>query len=131
MAVATRRRSRKRDAILACMQKTKSHPSAEWIYAQLKPQHPDLSLGTVYRNLTLFRESGEAVVVATVHGVDRWDACTTPHAHFICEKCNAVIDVDVSTEDVRAALEQQSGCKVHRSEMLFRGVCPACREKEI
>ena len=57
--------------------------------------------------------------MATVHGVDRWDACTTPHAHFICEKCNAVIDVDVSTEDVRAALEQQSAARCIAAKCCF------------
>ena len=80
-----RRHSRKRDAILNCIRQSRVHPSAEWIYAQLKPEHPDLSLGTVYRNLALFRESGEVVCVATVRGADRLDACTEPHAHFICE----------------------------------------------
>ena len=69
-----RRHSRKRDAILQCIKESREHPSAEWIYTQLKPEHPDLSLGTVYRNLALFRESGEVVSVATVNGVERLDA---------------------------------------------------------
>ena len=51
---APRKNSKKRAAILACLQNTKTHPTAEWIYQQLKPQIPDLSLGTVYRNLSLF-----------------------------------------------------------------------------
>ena len=51
-----RKRSKKRDAILACIRETDTHPSAEWIYTRLKPQIPDLSLGTVYRNLSMFRE---------------------------------------------------------------------------
>ena len=86
-----RRHSKKRDAILSCIRRSHLHPSAEWIYTQLKPEHPDLSLGTVYRNLALFRESGEIVCVATVHGVERLDAVTEPHAHFICEQCDALI----------------------------------------
>lgn len=49
-----RRHSKKRDAILSCIRRSHLHPSAEWIYTQLKPEHPDLSLGTVYRNLALF-----------------------------------------------------------------------------
>ena len=126
-----RRHSRKRDAILDCIRNSRIHPSAEWIYAQLKPDHPDLSLGTVYRNLALFRESGEVVSVATVHGVDRLDACTQPHAHFICEKCNAVLDIDVPQDDLRAELEQRYGCRVQRSEMLFRGICSQCKEENI
>ena len=123
-----RRHSRKRDAILNCIRQSRIHPSAEWIYAQLKPEHPDLSLGTVYRNLALFRESGEVVCVATVRGADRLDACTEPHAHFICEQCGAVLDVDVPQDDLRSDLETRYGVRVRRSELLFRGVCSACRE---
>ena len=123
-----RRHSRKRDAILNCIRQSRVHPSAEWIYAQLKPEHPDLSLGTVYRNLALFRESGEVVCVATVRGADRLDACTEPHAHFICEQCGAVLDVDVPQDDLRSDLETRYGVRVQRSELLFRGVCSACRE---
>ena len=123
-----RRHSKKRDAILNCIRQSRIHPSAEWIYAQLKPEHPDLSLGTVYRNLALFRESGEVVCVATVRGADRLDACTEPHAHFICEQCGAVLDVDVPQDDLRSDLETRYGVRVRRSELLFRGVCSACRE---
>ena len=123
-----RRHSRKRDAILNCIRQSRVHPSAEWIYAQLKPEHPDLSLGTVYRNLALFRESGEVVCVATVRGADRLDACTEPHAHFICEQCGAVLDIDVPQDDLRSDLETRYGVRVRRSELLFRGVCSACRE---
>ena len=123
-----RRHSRKRDAILNCIRQSRVHPSAEWIYAQLKPEHPDLSLGTVYRNLALFRESGEVVCVATVRGADRLDACTEPPAHFICEQCGAVLDVDVPQDDLRSDLETRYGVRVRRSELLFRGVCSACRE---
>ena len=123
-----RRHSKKRDAILNCIRQSRIHPSAEWIYAQLKPEHPDLSLGTVYRNLALFRESGEVVCVATVRGADRLDACIEPHAHFICEQCGAVLDVDVPQDDLRSDLETRYGVRVRRSELLFRGVCSACRE---
>ena len=52
---AVRKHSRKRDAILECLRCTTSHPTAEWIYTQLKPTIPDLSLATVYRNLAMFK----------------------------------------------------------------------------
>ena len=52
------KRSRKRDAILACVRSTTAHPTADWVYARLKPEIPDLSLGTVYRNLAMFKREG-------------------------------------------------------------------------
>ena len=83
----TRRQSKKRDAIRELLLACYDHPSAEEIYRRLKPDYPDLSLGTVYRNLALFREEGKAMSVATVAGQERLDGRTHPHAHFVCEKC--------------------------------------------
>lgn len=60
-----------------------------------------------------------------------WTLSRNPHAHFICEQCDAVIDVDAPCDDLRQELEQQYGCTVQRSEMLFRGVCARCKNKDI
>ena len=60
-----RKHSRKRDAILACLRSTTCHPTAEWVYQQLKPAIPDLSLGTVYRNLSMFKDEGLVISVGT------------------------------------------------------------------
>ena len=80
----TRKRSKKRDAILSCLCSTDTHPSAEWIYHRLKPQIPDLSLATVYRNLALFQREGRIISVGVVQNLERFDANVHPHAHFIC-----------------------------------------------
>ena len=64
----TRKHSRKRDAILDCMRHTTCHPTAEWVYQQLKPVFPDLSLGTVYRNLSVFKASGMIQSIGVVNG---------------------------------------------------------------
>lgn len=114
--------SRKRDAILACLQGTKSHPSAEWVYAQLKPVIPDLSLGTVYRNLAEFRRSGQIISVATVDGTERFDADTHPHTHFICRTCGAVIDLG---EVAISAPETDCG-RVEEISVVYHGTCKAC-----
>lgn len=74
------RYSKKREAILAAIQGTSCHPSAEWIYQQLKPSHPDLSLGTVYRNLIFFQERGDIRSVGVIQGQERFDAVDTPIA---------------------------------------------------
>ena len=71
------RHSKKREAILAALRGTTRHPSAEWLYRQLKPQHPDLSLGTVYRNLAFFQERGLVQSVGVVQGQERFDAIWT------------------------------------------------------
>ena len=75
-----RKYSKKREAILEALRNTTEHPSAEMLYARLKPEFPDLSLGTVYRNLAMFIRDGDAVSVGTVAGQERYDADTHPHA---------------------------------------------------
>ena len=74
----TTRHSPKRDAILQCLRSTTCHPSAEWVYSQLKPRIPDLSLATVYRNLARFRAEGAVQVIGCVDGEDRYDGDTAP-----------------------------------------------------
>ena len=123
-----RKHSKKREAILEALRCAKDHPSAEMLYSRLKGTYPDLSLGTVYRNLAFFINDGEITSVGAVAGQERYDADTSPHAHFICEQCGAVLDVDVPQDDLRSDLETRYGVRVRRSELLFRGVCSACRE---
>lgn len=86
--------SSKRNAIYNAVCGTDTHPSARWVYDKLKPEIPDLSLGTVYRNIALFKDEGKVSVICNVNGEERIDGNTEPHPHFVCNKCNAVIDVE-------------------------------------
>ena len=118
---------RKRDAILACLQESHSHPSAEVIYSRLKPVIPDLSIGTVYRNLNLFKQQGLIISVATVSGVERFDGNTDPHVHFLCSKCDAVIDLhELTVPQSLTDAAQGSGGKVESCNLSFTGICRQC-----
>lgn len=129
---ATTKQFRKRNAIYECLRSTKAHPSAEMVHEMLQQEHPDISLATVYRNLTYFRNNGMAVSVATVRGVERFDANTQPHVHFICDGCDAVLDLDqiqVPTA-LSSAVEESSGCRVGGCTLTFRGLCRTCKNQE-
>lgn len=123
--------SRKREAILKTLRSTKSHPTADWVYQQLKPTFPDLSLGTVYRNLSRFKEDGTIVSVGVVDGQERFDADTSPHSHFICVGCGAVLDVEEGFMDPQAdgMVSRINHVQVLSHQVLFRGYCAACMEK--
>ncbi len=124
------RYSKKREAILEAIRSTDCHPSAEWVYRRLKSVHPDLSLGTVYRNLVFFQERGDVRCVGVVRGQERFDAITTPHSHFVCERCGAVIDLEgvCLDRDVPRAVSEQYGLTVDRHELIFYGACKNCRQ---
>ena len=119
---------RKRDAILTCLRETTEHPSAEWVYSQLKQEIPDLSLGTVYRNLSLFKEQGVICSLGTVKGVERFDANTDPHVHYICTECGKVLDLQKIQvpEDLNQAAATDSGGEVTGCQLTFTGVCGQC-----
>ena len=129
---ATSKNFRKRNAILSYLQSKVTHPSAETIYADLKQEIPDLSMATVYRNLTKFRQEGMVQCVATVKGVERFDANTDPHVHFICRHCDAVIDLHEM--QISPALQSQAasitGGKVESCVLSFTGLCGDCLSKE-
>ena len=130
---ASHKNFRKRNAILSYLQCTDAHPSAETIFSDLKAQIPDLSIGTVYRNLKLFQQQGLVSVIATVSGVERFDANTDPHVHFICEGCDAVVDLhQLSTPQTLCSdAESAIGCAVSGCQLSFTGKCRTCLEAQV
>ena len=127
----TTRYSKKREAILQAIKQTDCHPSAEWVYQSLKPTHPDLSLGTVYRNLVFFQEQGTVKSVGVVSGQERFDGCTAPHAHFVCSKCSSVGDLHglQLADDLERTVCDQFQVAVERHELTFYGICQNCMQK--
>ena len=121
---------RKRDAILQCIRSTDVHPSADWVYEQVRQICPDISLATVYRNLALFKQQGLINSVGTVHGVERFDGNTEPHVHFICQNCDAVIDLPqmaVPESSITQAANEVRGT-VDTCQLSFGGVCQTCTQ---
>ena len=121
---------RKRDAILNCVRCTTTHPSAEWVYENVRTQIPDISLATVYRNLSLFKEQGLIRSLGTVNGVERFDGNTEPHVHFICTQCGGVQDPpEISVpEELNSAVARSSGGRVENCQLSFTGICGECRK---
>lgn len=122
---------KKRNAIWDFLRHSTAHPSAETVYGALKPEIPDLSLGTVYRNLALFKKQGRIVSVGSFDGVERFDGNVEPHAHFVCDCCGAIIDLpDIAVPEESLALVEQWG-EVSGCRMVFIGKCGNCREKTV
>ena len=119
---------RKRNAILECLKSTDQHPSAETVHEMLRIEHPDISLATVYRNLALFKKQGLIQSIGTVNGIERFDANTDPHVHFVCTGCDAVLDfpqVEVPTS-LGTDAEKQTGCQIAGCQLTFTGLCQNC-----
>ena len=121
----TTKQFKKRNAIYECLCNTDTHPSAEMIHGMLHQEHPDISLATVYRNLAKFKAEGKIMSVVTVKGVERFDANTNPHVHFICSCCDAVIDLhQIPMPDYEAKIS--GGCRIESCALTFTGLCENC-----
>ncbi len=122
------RKTKQKEAILEVLRGTNSHPTADWIYSEVKKEMPNISLGTVYRNLRLLCESGEISELDLCGTLARFDARQDNHYHFRCERCGLVFDVDLPVDaqmDRKAA--QKAGFEVSYHRLEFRGVCESCR----
>jgi len=129
-AVAKLRRSRQRDRILEILRDTKSHPTAEWMYARMRRESPHVSLGTVYRNLGQLVEQGLLRRIAFGASVDRFEANVDSHHHFVCDRCGAVADLEVPVDDsLTRKLAQVAGVRADRHEIRLYGVCAACARR--
>ena len=119
---------RKRGAILECLRCSKAHPSADMVHAMLQKDHPDISLATVYRNLALFKKQGLIQSVATVGGIERFDANTEPHVHFICTGCDAVLDLPELQvpQSLCGSAAAGVGGTVSGCQLTFSGLCGDC-----
>ena len=118
--------------MLALLQSSKLHPSAEQLYHQLKPEYPDLSLGTVYRNLGQLCGQGLVRRVGPVNGQERYDGETSPHSHFICNRCGSIMDLPQHTpgQDYLERVSVQYGFRAEACEFIVRGLCKACADGE-
>ena len=123
--------SRKRVAILEALKGTTVHPTAEWVYEQLKPEYPDLSLGTVYRNIKKFCSDDLVKSVGVINGQEHFDADMSTHSHLVCQRCGSVSDIfEVFFDsDRRSDLEEKYKVSIQEEEVIFKGICKNCLGK--
>lgn len=122
------RYSKQREEIYSVLVNTKTHPTAEWIYEQVRAVDPSISLGTVYRNLGQLCEQGKAIIVETADKKTHYDGCVLEHGHYVCERCGRVFDLE-SPCVIPEELSRKS-FKVTRSSCVYYGICKDCRTKE-
>lgn len=123
--------SRQRESIKNYLTTTKTHPTADSVYLHTKEVFPNISLGTVYRNLNLLADMGEITKIATPDGGDRFDGRTEPHNHFFCTSCKRILDLDMDMrhmDQLNQLAQQNFNGAIHYSTTLFYGTCSKCKE---
>jgi Fe2+ or Zn2+ uptake regulation protein len=123
------RKTKQREAILKVLRGTTSHPAADWIYNEVRKEIPNISLGTVYRNLKLLRECGEILEIDLGSTSSRFNGNPSKHYHFRCEKCRRVFDIDEPVdEEINERIARKTGFKISHHWLEFRGLCKGCQK---
>lgn len=129
--MAAIKHSRQREMIKAFLKSRKDHPTADIVYMNVRQQNPNISLGTVYRNLTLLADMGEIRRLRVGDGVDHFDADISPHYHFVCTECGAVIDLEMdSIEGITELAGAGFNGRIAGHVTYFYGSCGNCAKSE-
>ncbi len=124
--------SAQRQAILAQLRSVTCHPTADELHAMLRGTMPQLSLGTVYRNLDLLTRNGMVLALHTAGAQKRFDGNTELHHHMRCESCDRVFDLHSlehagELEMVLQKILRATRCHAYHLEMT--GVCDSCKNQ--
>lgn len=123
--------SRQREAIIAFLKTRKDHPTADIVYSNLREQLPNISLGTVYRNLSLLSDRGEILRISCNQKADHFDGFTHPHYHFSCKECGGVSDIEMDLSDIiYDKVSENFDGQITEHTLLFSGVCSNCLQSE-
>lgn len=119
--------SRQRESIKRFLMTRTDHPTAETIYENIRLEYPKISLGTIYRNLSLLTEIGEIQTISTGIGPDRFDGNAVPHYHFTCKSCGSVIDLKLQGLDhINLLAQHDFNGSIEGHTVFFYGTCENC-----
>jgi Fur family transcriptional regulator, peroxide stress response regulator len=125
------RRSKQKEAIIRVIKETRTHPDAEWIYENVKREIPNISLGTVYRNLKNLTEKGVITEVGIPGEMSHYDGNTRGHYHFRCDRCGLIVDLDESIDkSIEDRVARKTGFEVTHHTLELGGLCLKCRLKK-
>lgn len=125
------KRSRQREKILKLLKSTDTHPTASWIYDELKKDFTNLSMGTVYRNINILIDQGLIQKIEAGSSFDRFDGNVSTHYHFICRDCGTIDDLPM--EELAGLNEKVAGMTsymVHNHRLDFYGICSCCQGEQ-
>ncbi len=119
------RYSRQRELIMENIKGRCDHPTADEIYSACRELEPNISLGTVYRNLKQLVDEGDIITLETVDKKIHYDGDISRHSHFVCENCGKIIDL-FKPSTLPKELEEK-GLTVTNEKCVYYGKCNGCQ----
>ncbi len=120
------RYSRQREALLELLRSTNTHPDAEWLYTGLKKEYPNISLGTVYRNLRQLTDAGEILELSDGM-ISHFDGDISPHYHMKCNSCFGIYDIH--KDNVSITVKTDNGFTIDGFSLMLNGICHNCQQE--
>ncbi len=120
------RYSKQREEILRLISCTSCHPTADWIYKEVRKNIPNISMGTIYRNLKQLVENN-LIQAETIDGIVHYDANIEKHYHFYCTKCKNVVDVEIPIEQFITNIKRDIDHIIQGYNFQLRGICRKCQ----
>ena len=126
----SQRNTRQKELVLKAVQTHRDHPTADQIYLELRESSPDISRGTVYRNLKLLKVN-RIIQQVELPDRDRFDWREEPHYHLRCSNCGKLSDAAIGYDPaLDRALEEVTGYRITCHSTVFEGLCPDCLQNE-
>lgn len=125
----TSKRSRQREAILEVLQNTRAHPTADRIYEEVRKNIPNISLGTVYRNLAKLSDENIIIKVGFGSGIEHFDGNPRPHYHVMCTECGAIEDIEAEPlNELNLWASRLFKGEIYKHSAMFFGKCEKCKK---
>lgn len=120
--------SRQREMILDIVKQSYDHPNADTIYQRVRKVLPNISLGTVYRNLNNLVSSNHIIRISIPGECDHFDITTSTHCHLFCNKCHNIVDIMTDrVNNLEHELENDTGNIITSHNIVFTGICKKCK----
>lgn len=124
----SKRNTIQRKIVFDAVKDLANHPTSNDIYDHVVTSHPNISRGTVYRNLNSLAEDGYLRKICIPDGADRFDHTVMPHYHIKCTSCGKFTDLDMEyMKDLDDKVRDVTGYEMESQDIVFRGICPNCR----
>ena len=125
--IKMKRHTIQRALTLETVQKLQNHPTADEVYTAVSAEYPNISRGTIYRNLNQLSENGDIRDLKVPGGADRYDHDSADHYHVRCIRCGRIFDVDMEyMPDLERSIRDARGFQFLGHDLMFRGICPEC-----
>lgn len=123
------KRSQQRELIKENLISRYDHPTADMVYQSVRNDLPNISLGTVYRNLRFLVDQGDALSLKLGDGREHFDGHVQPHYHFICNECGCVEDIFMKEIPICEQAAKHYSGEITGHNTYFYGLCKNCKTK--